>query len=60
MTDTDLAFEKSDVYAYINTPMISIKNPLKGTIHVPYVGKLIMDDPDAKGAVICRSETACA
>ena len=60
MTDTDLAFEKSDVYAHINTPMISIKNPSKGTIYVPCVGKLIMDDPDAQGTVICKCETACA
>ena len=60
MTDSDLAFEKSDVYAHINTQMISIKNPSKGTIYVPCVGKLIMDDPDAQGTVICKSETACA
>ncbi len=60
MTDSDLAFEKSDVYAHINTPMISIKNPSKGTIYVPCVGKIIMDDPDAQGTVICRCETACA
>lgn len=60
MTDSDLAFEKSDVYAHINTQMISIKNPSKGTIYVPCVGKLIMDDPDAQGTVICKCETTCA
>ena len=49
MTDTDLAFEKSEVEARILTPVISIKNPLSGTIHVPAVGNLIMDDKDAKG-----------
>ena len=60
MMDSDLAFEKSDVYAHINTQMISIKNPSKGTIYVPCVGKLIMDDPDAQGTVICKCETTCA
>ncbi len=60
MTDSDLAFEKSDVYAHINTQMISIKNPSKGTIYVPCVGKLIMDDPDAQGTVICKCGTTCA
>ena len=57
MNDTDLAFEKSEVEATITTPVLSIKNPLKGTIHVPGVGELIMDDPDAHGTVICRCET---
>lgn len=67
MTDTDLAFEKSEVEATILTPVISIKNPLSGTIHVPSVGNLIMDDKDAKGDVMIDETikkelqiTACA
>ena len=52
MTDTDLAFEKSDVEADITTGVISIKNPRSGTIRVPDVGEIIMDDPDAKGQII--------
>ena len=51
MTDTDLAFEKSEVEAVILTPVISIKNPLSGTIHVPDVGNIILDDKDAKGEI---------
>ena len=54
MTDTDLAFEKSDVEAEITTPVISIKNPRSGVITVPSVGELIMDDPEAKGQVIIK------
>ena len=37
MTDTDLAFERSEVEADITTPVISIKNPLSGHITVPAV-----------------------
>jgi hypothetical protein len=51
MIDADLAFEKSDVDATITTPMISIKNPTSGTINVPEVGEIIMDDPGAKGII---------
>ncbi|MCM1258489.1 MAG: DUF3737 family protein [Roseburia sp.] len=52
MTDTDLAFEKSQVEAELTEPMISIKNPAEGTIKVPAVGEIIMDDSNAKGKVI--------
>lgn len=52
MTDTDLAFEKSDVEATILTPVDSIKNPRSGSIRVPSVGSMIMDDKDAKGSII--------
>lgn len=51
MTDTDLCFEKSEVDAKITTPVISIKNPLSGTIVVPSVDEIIMDDENAKGEI---------
>ena len=51
MLDADLAFEKSDVEATITTSMISIKNPKSGTIIVPDVGEIIMDDKNACGIV---------
>lgn len=51
MTDTDLCFEKSEVDAKITTPVISIKNPLSGTIVVPAVDEIIMDDENAKGEI---------
>ncbi len=47
MHDADLAFEKSDVYAEITTPVISIKNPASGTIRVPSVGEIIRNDPES-------------
>ncbi len=52
MLEADLAFEKSDVEAEVTTPMISIKNPLSGTITVPAVDEVIMDDPEAKGKIV--------
>ena len=52
MLDTDLAFEKSEVEADITTDVISIKNPKSGTICVPHVQEIIMDDRDAKGQII--------
>ena len=54
MMDADFAFEKSEVEAAVTTPVISIKNPLRGRIQVPAVGELIMDDPLAKGEVVVR------
>lgn len=56
MTDTDLCFEKSEVEAVITTPVISIKNPLSGTILVPVVGEIIMDDKMAQGKIIMQHE----
>ena len=71
MTDTDLAFERSEVEAEITTPVISIKNPLSGHIIVPAVGEIIRDIPEAKGEITvkekngknqgpCLSACACA
>ncbi len=52
MIDTDLAFEKSEVEASVTTPVISIKNPKCGTITVPELQELIMDDDTAQGKVV--------
>lgn len=62
MLDTDLCFEKSEVEAVITTPVISIKNPRAGTITVPSVSEIILDDPDAKGQIktIQPDSGACA
>lgn len=43
MVDTDLCFERSEVQANITTPVLSIKNPLRGRITVPSVGEIIRD-----------------
>ena len=60
MLDTDLAFEKSEVYATILTEVDSIKNPKAGRILVKGVKEMIMDDPDAKGEVVIMSEKISA
>lgn len=54
MIETDLCFEKSEVEARITTPVLSIKNPLSGTIVVPAVDEIIMDDANAKGKIELR------
>lgn len=54
MEDADLAFEKSDVEATLTAPVISIKNPLSGSITLPSVGEIIMDEPWAKGRTVIR------
>lgn len=60
MIDCDLAFEKSEVEASITTPVISIKNPLSGTIYVPSVGKMIRDDENSKCKVVtCECSSSC-
>ena len=52
MIDTDLSFEKSTVHATVLTKVDSIKNPRSGRITVPEVGKIIMDDPEARGEIV--------
>ena len=62
MKDCDLAFEKSDVEADINSSVVSIKNPYSGKITVKCVGEIIMDDSEAKGKVYVKKaleEDAC-
>lgn len=51
MIDTDLCFEKSEVEAYITTPVISIKNVYSGKISVPEVGEIIRDDENSKAEI---------
>ena len=60
MTDTDLAFERSEVEADITTPVISIKNPLSGHITVPAVGEIIRDIPEAKGEITVKEKNGKA
>ena len=42
--DADLAFEYSSVEATLLSPVTSIKNPLSGSIRVPSVGEIIIDE----------------
>jgi hypothetical protein len=51
MEETDLCFERSEVEATVVNPVISIKNPLSGTIHVPAVGEMIRDEASCTGKV---------
>ena len=60
MIDTDLCFEKSEVEATVITPVMSIKNPLSGRIHVPSVGEIIHDDEKCYGEVIVQKQCCCA
>ncbi|MCH5154028.1 MAG: DUF3737 family protein [Clostridiales bacterium] len=52
MQDTDMAFERSEVYAVLRGKIDSILNPTKGVIKAPEVGKIIRDDPYAKCKVL--------
>ena len=47
MYDADLAFELSEVEATLTTPIISIKNPIKGRISLPAVNEIIKDVKEA-------------
>lgn len=55
MHDTDLCFEKSDVEAFITTPVISIKNVRSGKVSVPSVSEIISDNEKAHGEIIIRN-----
>ncbi len=41
MENADLSFEKSEVEATLNAPVISIKNPKSGNITLPYANEII-------------------
>lgn len=56
MIYTDLSFEKSDVEATLTAPIDSIKNPMSGHITVPSVGEIILNDENAKGAIIVTNK----
>ena len=56
MVDADLCFEKSDVFAEVTTPVLSIKNPRSGKITVPAVGEVIMYDAKSYGEVRISGE----
>ncbi len=56
MTDTDLAFERSDVFAVLRDSVISIKNPYKGIIKLPAVGEMIRDDEMSKAKILIDAE----
>lgn len=45
LIDTTLAFEYSDVNAYIVGSIESVKNPLRGTIQADEIKEAILDDP---------------
>lgn len=56
LEDTDLCFEKSEVYAVITTPVVSIKNPYAGWIRLPEVKEIILDDEKAKGKILAGKQ----
>ena len=63
MEHTDLAFERSDVQAYILNAIDSVKNPLRGEISASSIGNLILETDiinptDTK--IICRDKQNCA
>lgn len=48
MEDTDLAFENSNVEADIKGHVVSIKNPMSGTIIADSIGEIIQENPLAQ------------
>lgn len=57
MIDTDLAFEKSDVFASITTPIDSIKNPISGRIEAPEIKAIILSEGHESTCDIITKQT---
>ena len=55
MENADLCFEKSEVEATLTAPVVSIKNPLRGTIAVPAVGEIIRESGEAE--IVVKNQT---
>jgi hypothetical protein len=60
MYSCDLSFEKSEVYAEITTPVISIKNPTSGKICLPSVEEIIKDDPNSRCEILLSEKRELA
>ena len=61
MTDTDLAFEYSDVHADIRGSILSVKNPKSGEIIADHISEILFDEnkmPDTDCKVVCRKKTS--
>lgn len=52
MHGADLAFEKSAVDAHVTSNIISIKNPLSGSIRCTRVEQIILDDPHSQCEIL--------
>lgn len=50
MVDCDLSFEKSDVVATVRGSILSVKNPLGGSITADSIGEIIFDEHAAASA----------
>jgi len=50
MVDTDLAFECSEVQATVRGTVLSVKNPLSGSIVADGYGEVILDEQQPEGA----------
>lgn len=50
MVDTDLSFENSEVTATVKGNIISVKNPVHGSIHADSIGEIILDENLWEGA----------
>lgn len=60
MIDTDLSFERSEVIATVKGDIMSVKNPISGSIRADSIGEVILDGTLPNGSD-CRIETAvCA
>lgn len=57
MDDCDFAFEYSTVNAEVNNHIVSVKNPLEGTIKAQSIGQIILDEND-KNPGACKIEVA--
>ena len=47
MIDCDLSFEKSEVTASVKGTILSVKNPLSGTITADAINEIIQEAPDS-------------
>lgn len=50
LLNTDLAFEYSTVDADVKSSIVSVKNPVSGTIRAQSIGEIIFDDPKIDSA----------
>ena len=55
MIDADLSFEKSEVKATLTAPILSIKNPMSGSITVPSVGEIIRDNSESRAEILIEN-----
>ena len=59
MVDTDLSFERSEVNATVKGRIVSVKNPISGSIVADEIGDIVDYSPDCNCKITVKQGKEC-